>query len=119
MQVQWTQGATQPGSSGAALIDADTRKVVGVLTGGTTSCSIFSGSDYFGKLSVVSQKPCAWEALCVESEPHAWEALCGESENACMCCFALHMPDWQHALPGVISQQVAPQAIPSSYGCLL
>ena len=56
MQVQWTQGATQPGSSGAALIDADTRKIVGVLTGGTTSCSIFSGSDYFGKLSVVSQE---------------------------------------------------------------
>ena len=55
MQVQWTQGATEPGSSGAALIDADTRKVVGVLTGGTTTCSIFSGADYFGKLSVVSR----------------------------------------------------------------
>ena len=53
-QVQWSQGATQGGSSGAALIDADSRKVVGVLTGGTTTCSIFSGADYFGKLSVVS-----------------------------------------------------------------
>ena len=53
MQVQWSQGATEPGSSGAALIDADTCKVVGVLTGGTTTCSIFSGADYFGKLSVV------------------------------------------------------------------
>lgn len=52
-QVQWSQGATQGGSSGAGLIDADTRKVVGVLTGGTTTCSIFSGADYFGKLSVV------------------------------------------------------------------
>lgn len=62
-QVQWTQGATQPGSSGAALIDADTRKVVGVLTGGTTSCSIFSGSDYFGKLSVVSRRSHAYNAM--------------------------------------------------------
>ena len=53
-QVQWSQGATQGGSSGAALIDADSRKIVGVLTGGTTTCSIFSGADYFGKLSVVS-----------------------------------------------------------------
>ena len=55
-QVQWSQGATQGGSSGAALIDADSRKVVGVLTGGTTTCSIFSGADYFGKLSVVSSQ---------------------------------------------------------------
>ncbi|CAK0770461.1 hypothetical protein CVIRNUC_003769 [Coccomyxa viridis] len=54
-QVQWSQGATQGGSSGAALIDADSRKVVGVLTGGTTTCSIFSGADYFGKLSVAWQ----------------------------------------------------------------
>ena len=53
LQVKWTQGATQGGSSGAALIDADTRKVVGVLTGGTTTCDIFSGADYFGMLSVV------------------------------------------------------------------
>lgn len=71
MQVTWTQGATQGGSSGAALIDADTRKVVGVLTGGTTTCDIFSGADYFGKLSVVSQVTvnsqsyeCAPEFIC-------------------------------------------------------
>ncbi len=49
----WTQGATEPGSSGAALIDMDSRRVVGVLTGGTTTCGAFSGADYFGKLSVV------------------------------------------------------------------
>ncbi|CAL8468064.1 g7603 [Coccomyxa elongata] len=51
-QVTWTQGATQSGSSGAALIDANSRKLVGILTGGTTTCDIFSGADYFGKLSV-------------------------------------------------------------------
>jgi hypothetical protein len=51
--VTWTQGATQGGSSGAALIDAATRRVVGVLTGGTTTCDVFSGADYFGRLSVV------------------------------------------------------------------
>ncbi|BDA42249.1 probable lysyl endopeptidase at N-terminal half [Coccomyxa sp. Obi] len=54
-QVTWTQGATQSGSSGAALIDANSRKLVGILTGGTTTCDIFSGADYFGKLSVAWQ----------------------------------------------------------------
>ena len=58
LQVQWTQGATQSGSSGAALIDADSRKLVGILTGGTTTCDIFSGADYFGKLSVVRHCVC-------------------------------------------------------------
>ena len=53
LQVTYTQGATEPGSSGAALIDADTRKVVGILTGGTTTCDVFSGADYFGRLDVV------------------------------------------------------------------
>ena len=52
-QVTWTQGATQGGSSGAALIDAGSGRIVGVLTGGTTTCDVFSGADYFGKLSVV------------------------------------------------------------------
>ena len=85
MQVQWTQGATQPGSSGAALIDADTRKVVGVLTGGTTSCSIFSGSDYFGKLSVVSQKL------------HACAAL------GCICLIGSMHSDWCHLSMGTFS----------------
>ena len=56
-QVTWTQGATEPGSSGAALIDMDSRRVVGVLTGGTTTCDVFSGADYFGKLSVVRCMP--------------------------------------------------------------
>ena len=34
LQVVWTQGATQQGSSGAPLIDVASRKLVGILTGG-------------------------------------------------------------------------------------
>lgn len=49
-----------------------------------------------------------------------WEALCGESEIARIQCNAeQHMPDWKHALFGVIVQQKLLQAILSSSGCLL
>ena len=49
-----------------------------------------------------------------------WEALCGESDAACIQYNAeQHMPDWKHALFGVIFQQKLLQAILSSYGCLL
>jgi hypothetical protein len=34
VQVEWMQGVTAAGSSGSPLIDADTGRVVGVLTGG-------------------------------------------------------------------------------------
>ena len=72
LQVTYTQGATEPGSSGAALIDADTRKVVGILTGGTTTCDVFSGADYFGRLDVVR----AWFGV-----PRCYR--CGSSGREC------------------------------------
>ncbi len=65
LQVIWSSGATASGSSGSPLIDVDSRKVVGVLTGGFASCQDRTGPDYYGRLSAVlamSSCPaiCAW-----------------------------------------------------------
>lgn len=57
LQVIWSSGATASGSSGSPLIDVDSRKVVGVLTGGFASCQDRTGPDYYGRLSAV-------QALC-------------------------------------------------------
>jgi lysyl endopeptidase len=52
-QVQWTQGTTEPGSSGAGLWTRGTDGVhhlIGTLSGGNASCENRSGADYFGRL---------------------------------------------------------------------
>ena len=54
MQITWWKGATASGSSGSPLIDMDTHKVVGVLTGGFASCETPKQPDYYGRLSAVS-----------------------------------------------------------------
>lgn len=53
--VQYTEttngyGTTEKGSSGSPLYNQD-KLVIGTLTGGNTSCSNTSGTDYYGKLS--------------------------------------------------------------------
>lgn len=53
--VNWTQGVTEQGSSGAGLYDQN-RRLVGVLSGGNSSCASPTGRDYFGRLDV------AWDA---------------------------------------------------------
>ena len=60
-QVVWTAGSTQGGSSGAALVDLRTRRIIGVLTGGFASCLQPQAADYFGRVSVV-------RALCKRPE---------------------------------------------------
>ena len=52
-QVIWSSGATASGSSGSPLIDVESQKVVGVLTGGFASCQDRTGPDYYGRLSAV------------------------------------------------------------------
>ncbi|KAK9834127.1 hypothetical protein WJX81_000295 [Elliptochloris bilobata] len=53
--VKWGEGATEGGSSGSPLIDADTGKVVGVLTGGFSNCLQPTTPDYYGRLSAAWQ----------------------------------------------------------------
>lgn len=45
----WTQGTTEGGSSGSALFN-ERREVVGVLSGGSASCSNREGRDFYGRL---------------------------------------------------------------------
>lgn len=59
VQVTWTQGVTQGGSSGSPLIDVATHRVVGVLTGGLSSCDTAQSPDYYGRLARVRKQPCA------------------------------------------------------------
>ncbi|CAK0735575.1 hypothetical protein CVIRNUC_000603 [Coccomyxa viridis] len=56
LQVTWSNGATIGGSSGSPLINIETEKIVGVLTGGYTSCQDQTTSDYYGTLAS------CWEA---------------------------------------------------------
>jgi hypothetical protein len=48
----WEQGTTEPGSSGSAIFDPTTKRVIGYLSGGAASCSNPSGLDCYGKFSV-------------------------------------------------------------------
>ena len=50
-RVDWDEGVTEPGSSGGGLWNQSGR-VVGVLSGGSSSCSNPDGDDYFGRLDV-------------------------------------------------------------------
>ncbi len=47
--VYWTDGVTEPGSSGSPLLRVDTRQVIGQLWGGTSSCSLPNDPDAYGR----------------------------------------------------------------------
>ena len=48
-RVIWSQGTTEPGSSGSPLFFSGTAQIIGQLWGGTASCSEPSEPDYFGR----------------------------------------------------------------------
>lgn len=50
-QVVWSQGTTEPGSSGCPLFDANQR-IIGQLLGGDASCANLTGPDVFGRFDV-------------------------------------------------------------------
>ncbi|CAK0735256.1 hypothetical protein CVIRNUC_000551 [Coccomyxa viridis] len=52
LQVAYSGGSTQGGSSGAPLIDAQSQLIVGVLSGGHASCDDTDAFDYYGRLAV-------------------------------------------------------------------
>ena len=70
-QVTWTDGATASGSSGSPLIDVESGKIVGVLTGGFASCASRSGPDYYGRLSAVHTCPLCCHAASIQLCPPA------------------------------------------------
>lgn len=47
--VYWSEGVTEPGSSGSPLIDATTRHIIGQLYGGTSACNKPDGPDVYGR----------------------------------------------------------------------
>lgn len=53
--VTWSQGTTEDGSSGSGLWTGtpDTAKLVGTLTGGDAACGNPSGSDFYGRFSLM------------------------------------------------------------------
>ena len=60
VQVSYAVGSTQGGSSGAPLIDYQSQRVVGVLSGGHASCDDPSQYDYYGRLAVASPSLLPW-----------------------------------------------------------
>jgi hypothetical protein len=55
-RVFWNDGVTEPGSSGSGIWNPVTRRLVGFLSGGLSSCSLPEESDCYGKFSV------AWDS---------------------------------------------------------
>jgi hypothetical protein len=49
-KVGWDSGVTEGGSSGSSIFNS-AGQIVGILTGGATSCSTPNDNDYYGKLS--------------------------------------------------------------------
>ncbi|MEM9304719.1 MAG: hypothetical protein AAGE01_21590 [Pseudomonadota bacterium] len=47
----WERGTTERGSSGSALLDAATGRVIGLLSGGAAACSNRDGFDCYGRLA--------------------------------------------------------------------
>lgn len=73
LKVRWRDGITEPGSSGGPLWvgGADDPQLVGILTGGLSSCSNRSGTDFYGRFDLafnasefyLAKRGCAYRLL--------------------------------------------------------
>jgi len=54
---EWTEATTEGGSSGSALFDRDTKRIIGQLHGGSASCPAFNGYDLYGGLFASISQP--------------------------------------------------------------
>ena len=110
-QVTWTDGATAPGSSGSPLIDLESGKVVGVLTGGFASCASRSGPDYYGRLSAVTVCPSCWQhaGICFcppACLPAMRQLSCNQNSIAtpgrimCTACCQIALLSWEEGSEG-------------------
>lgn len=59
----WEEGITESGSSGSGLFSAGSKKLVGFLSGGSSSCNNRAGSDCYGKFTVAWDGPSAASRL--------------------------------------------------------
>ena len=62
----WEDGTTEPGSSGSALFDPVSQRVIGFLSGGTASCATPLDPDCYGKMSV------AWDGASPSTRLRDW-----------------------------------------------
>ena len=51
-EVVWSDGTTEPGSSGSPLMLASTQQIIGQLWGGGASCAAPDAPDYYGRFDV-------------------------------------------------------------------
>lgn len=93
-EVRWASGTTEQGSSGGGLWSSG-KQIIGVLSGGTASCSNPGGADYYGRLDR------AWTA---RSSPNGQLKAHLDPENTCIA-----------AVPG-LDPQATPNALPLSTG---
>lgn len=62
LQVNWSQGTTEGGSSGSGLLRAVDNQLylVGVLSGGAASCQRLDGADHYGRFDKVAGAVAKW-----------------------------------------------------------
>ena len=51
-EVIWSNGTTEPGSSGSPMLLTATQQIIGQLWGGGASCSNLSAPDYYGRFDI-------------------------------------------------------------------
>ncbi len=95
IDVRWTSGVTEQGSSGGPLLN-QAHELIGTLTGGQSSCTAPSGIDFFGKFAT------AYPAFLNSKGQNYLEVGLGDDEFA---------PNHSRATAAVLSNNVAQNVI--------